>query len=121
MPVQVEWLEQPWILAIDYDGNVTTDDVRNVIAASLKYLKNHPVHFLIDMSQSISVDPEVLELSSLSEWLYHPNGRWFVYVQPGGAFKRLIRLRHRNPIRLFDDRETALDFLQKAVEIGIQS
>ncbi|MBZ0282704.1 MAG: hypothetical protein K8L97_18325 [Anaerolineae bacterium] len=121
MPVQVEWLEQPWILAVDYGGDVTADDVRKAIATSLKHLKEHPVHFLIDMSQSVSVDPDVLELSSLSEWIYHPNGRWFAYVQPGGAFKTFIKLRHRNPVRLFDDRNTALTFLQKAVELGIQT
>jgi hypothetical protein len=121
MPVQVEWLEQPWILAVDYGGRVTIDDVRSAIAASLVHLKSHPIHFLIDLSQSETIDPEFLELSSLSEWIYHPNGRWFVYVRPNGAFKTLIKLRHRNPIRIFDDRSQALDFLQKAVEIGIQT
>lgn len=120
MTAQIEWIEKPWIMAVDYSGAVTVDDVRQTVINCVAQLQDHPTHFLIDMTETVSVDPSTLELSSLSEWIYHPNGRWFVYIRPTGAFKALINLRHRNPIKQFDDRKAALEFLQKAVQIGIK-
>jgi hypothetical protein len=115
MPGQIYWLEEPWIMAVDYSGLVTANDVRSIVAQSLPALGSGPVYFLIDLSQSESVAPQVIELSSLSEWIYHPNARWFAYVQPRGIFKMLINIRHSDNVRFFNQRDDALIFLQQAV------
>ncbi|MBL8163095.1 MAG: hypothetical protein JNJ61_14005 [Anaerolineae bacterium] len=114
MPVDVYWAKESQILAVDYSGDVTVDDVRTVVTQLTEFLRMHPLHFLVDLSQATSFAPEIIELSSLSEWLYHPNGRWFAYVQPSGVFKSLVRYRHRNPVKIFHDRIDALGFLEQA-------
>lgn len=115
MSVDIYWVKEPQILSVDYSGDVTVDDVRVVVTQMTDILKKQPLHFLIDLSRATSFAPEIIEMSSLSEWLYHPNGRWFAYVQPRGIFKALVRYRHRNPVKIFNDRTDALGFLEKAV------
>jgi hypothetical protein len=114
MSVNVYWAKEPQILSVDYSGDVTADDVRSAVVQLTDLLKKQPLHFLVDLSQATSFAPEIIELSSLSEWLYHPNGRWFAYVQPSGVFKSLVRYRHRNPVKIFHDRIDALGFLEQA-------
>ncbi len=114
MPVQVYWFDEPWITAIDLSGMVTIDDMREVIRACLPNLKSHPVYFLIDMSAVTGVETRVFELSSLSEWIYHPNGRWFVYIQPHRLFNAVMKMRQRGNYKSFDRRDEAVTFLQSA-------
>ena len=114
MPVQVYWFDEPWITAIDLSGMVTIDDMREVIRACLPNLKSHPVYFLIDMSAVTGVETRVFELSSLSEWIYHPNGRWFVYIQPHRLFNAVMKMRQRGNYKSFDTRDEAVTFLQSA-------
>ncbi len=116
MPVQVYWFDEPWITAIDLSGMVTIDDMREVILACLPNLKSHPVYFLIDMSAVTGVETRVFELSSLSEWIYHPNGRWFVYVQPHRLFNAVMKMRQRGNYKSFDKRDEAVTFLQSATQ-----
>ncbi len=116
MPVQVYGFDEPWITAIDLSGMVTTDDMRQVILACLPKLKAHPTYFLIDMTDVTGVEPPVFELSSLSEWIYHPNGRWFVYVKPHRLFNAVMKMRQRGNYKSFDAREEAIIFLQKATQ-----
>jgi len=116
MPVHVYWLYEPWVTAIDLTGDVTADDMREVIRACLPNLKSHPVYFLIDMTAVAEVDTKVFELSSLSEWIYHPNGRWFVYVKPHRLFSAVMKMRQRGNYKSFDSREEAVMFLQNATQ-----
>ena len=116
MPVQVHWLDEPWITAIDLSGIVTTDDMRQVIQACLPNLKSHPLYFLIDMTAVTAVENAIFELSSLSQWIYHPNGRWFVYVKPHRLFNSVMKMRQRGNYRSFDTREEAEAFLQSATQ-----
>ena len=116
MPVQVYWLDEPWVTAVDLSGMVTTDDMRELIRACLPNLKSHPVYFLIDMTAVTGVDNKIFELSSLSEWIYHPNGRWFVYVKPHRLFSAVMKMRQRGNYKSFDTREEAVMFLQGATQ-----
>lgn len=116
MSVQVYWFDEPWITAIDLSGMVTTDDMRQVILAALVNLKSHPVYFLIDMTGVTGVEQKVFELSSLSEWIYHPNGRWFVYIQPHRLFSAVMKMRQRGNYKAFDTREEAVMFLQSSTQ-----
>lgn len=121
MPSHVYWIEDPWILAVDYSGQVTAADVKSVAQDCLLAMKDQPVYFLVDLSQSESVSPKVIELPSFSDWIYHPNARWFAYVQPSGLFKSLIQVRHRDASKIFNTRDEALSFLHKAVQYVIKS
>lgn len=121
MPSHVYWIEDPWILAVDYAGNVTAADVKSVAQDCLLAMKDQPVYFLVDLTECQLIAPNVIELPSFSEWIYHPNARWFAYVNATGLFKSLIQVRHRDASKLFTSREEALNFLHRAVEYAIKS
>jgi tricorn protease-like protein len=114
MPVHTYWIEEPAIMAVDFSGEITVDDMRKAILPCVISLREHPVYFLIDMSASTHMDIKIMELSSLSEWIYHPNGRWFAYVQPNRLFQNLVRLRHHGNYKFFDDRQQAVEFLKSS-------
>lgn len=116
MSVHVYGFDEPWITAVDLNGMVTTDDMRQVIRACLSNLTSHPVYFLIDMTEVTGVELGVFELSSLSEWIYHPNGRWFVYVKPHRLFSAVMKMRQRGNYKSFDSREEAVIFLQSSTQ-----
>lgn len=116
MATEVHWLEEPHILAIHFTGDVGIPDMRAAIHAALDALDNGPVHFLLDFSQMASFDPNIMQLSSLSEWLYNPKSRWFAYVGLTGLSKNLMRLRHQNNIRFFQERSEAERFLHQVVQ-----
>lgn len=116
MPAQTYWIEEPTILAVDFSGQITQADMRQAIYWCLESLRENAVYFLVDMTRSDGLDIAVLELSSLSEWIYHPNGRWFVYVNPNRLFKNLIKMRHRGNARIFEDRQQAIYFLTHSAE-----
>ena len=116
MPVQVYWLDEPWITAIDLKGVVSADDMRDIIRTCLPNLKTHAIYFLIDMTDVTDVDPRLFELSTLSEWIYHPNGRWFVYVKPHRLFNAVMKMRQRGNYKSFETREEAVQFLESATQ-----
>ena len=116
MPVQVYWLDEPWITAIDLKEMVTADDMRQIIRICLPNLKSHATYFLIDMTEVTEVDTRIFELSTLSEWIYHPNGRWFVYVKPHRMFNAVMKMRQRGNYKSFETREEAVAFLDSATQ-----
>jgi len=121
MPSHVYWIEDPWILAVDYSGQVSVADVKSAAQDCLLAMKNQSVYFLVDLTETELVSPKVIELPSFSEWIYHPNARWFAYVNASGLFKSLIQVRHRDASKLFNRRDEALNFLHKAVAYAIKS
>lgn len=114
MAVSVQWIEEPWILEVNFGDEVTVDDMRAVIRECVPALKEHPIYFLIDMSAASNLDPRIFELSSMSEWIYHPNGRWFAYIRPLSLFKAVMKSRQRGNFKAFEEREVALNFLHNA-------
>lgn len=121
MPAHVYWIDEPHIMAVDYSGEVSMDDIRAVIAICITALSENPVHFLVDFTQATSFDPQIIELSSFSEWLYHRNARWFSYVRLTGLYKNLLQLRHPQNVKFFHERAEAEDFLRQALHIVIDN
>ena len=111
MTVQIQWLNEPWAMAIHFADKITSDDIREVIGVCLPRLRENPIYFLLDMAKVTGVDPRLFELSSLSEWIYHPNGRWFVYVQPHRMFSSIMKMRQRGNYKAFEDYDEALAFV----------
>ncbi|MEZ4672491.1 MAG: hypothetical protein R3E39_31705 [Anaerolineae bacterium] len=114
MTVTTHWVNEPWIFAVNLSEYVTMDDIRSVIGECVPLLREHPIYFLIDMSSVSGFDSHILEMSSLSEWIFHPNSRWFVYVRPTGLFKSIMKARQRGNFKAIDDRDAALEFLRRA-------
>lgn len=114
MTVQLNWLNEPWSMAIAFSDHITVDDIREIIRVCLPRLRENPIYFLIDMTDVTDVDRRILELSSLSEWIYHPKGRWFVYVRPHPLFSGIMKMRHRGNYKAFDHYQDALAFVESA-------
>lgn len=114
MTVQISWLNEPWSMAIYFSDKVTTEDIREIIRLCLPRLRENPIYFLIDMSGVTDVDRHIFELSSLSEWIYHPKGRWFVYVKPHRLFSGIMKMRHRGNYKSFEKYDEALAFVESA-------
>lgn len=112
MTVKLQWLNEPWALVVHFADKITSDDIREVISFCLPRLRQNPIYFLLDMTEVATVDPRLFELSSLSEWIYHPNGRWFVYVRPHRMFSSIMKLRQRGNYKAFDDYNEALTFVE---------
>ncbi len=117
MPADVHWIEEPHVLSVSYNGSVSVDEMRSVIAVCVSAVINNPVHFLVDFTHMTDFDPRIIELSSFSEWLYHPNARWFAYVRLTGIYKNLLQLRHHNNTRFYQERAEAERFLRKAAQV----
>ncbi len=115
MSVQITFAPDQPVIQVHFDGVLSVDDMRQVIVACLPALSGAPHSLLLDMSHCPEVDPHVLELSSLSELLYHPNARWFVYVKPTRLFRSLMQVRHRGNSKSFEQLDDALAFLQRAI------
>ena len=107
MAADVQWIEEPHVLSISYNGNVSIEEMRNVIGVCVNALTRTPVHFLVDFTQVSNFDPHIIELSSLSEWLYHPNARWFAYVRLTGLYKNMLQMRHHNNTKFYQERTEA--------------
>lgn len=114
MSATTHWIDEPWILAVNFSDYITVDDMRTVIAACVPLMREHPVYFLVDMSTVNGFDRAIFELSSLSEWIYHPNGRWYAYIRPDQVFTAVMKRRQRGNFKAFDDRDEALGFLENS-------
>jgi hypothetical protein len=115
MTGRIYWIEKPHILSVDYSDEVTVADVKAAAQNSLVALHHHAVYFLVDLSQSQSVSPDAIQLPSFTEWIQHPNARWFAYVQASGLMKSLLQMRQGGTAKFFSDRESALAFLYTAL------
>lgn len=111
----IYWIEESSILAIDYSASVTADDVKKAAQESIALMRRGPIYFLIDLSESDSVESRAVEMPIFSEWIYHANARWFAYVGASGVFRSLVQVRHRDSAKFFDNRDAALAFLERAV------
>lgn len=114
MSVGVHWIEEPWIIAVNFSDYITVDDAHAAIRECVPALKEYSVYFLIDMRTVNGFDLRIFELSSLSEWIYHPNGRWFPYIRPLDMLKSIMKVRQPGNFKAFDEQDEATAFLQNA-------
>lgn len=101
MPLDVSWVHEGDVVALHFVGPLDVYTMRDAVHTSLGLLQHSQISFLLDFTQSEEVDPSVLELSSLSEWIYHANARWFAYVNAQGLMKAFARMRHRGNAQMF--------------------
>lgn len=116
MPCEVYWIEEPDILAIDCRGPITSREMTQVIGQCLAVVDQQPAHFLIDLSQVAEQPVDFVVMNAFSEWIYHPNARWFVYINASDLLRSLVTVRHRGGCRFFKRRETAVEFLRGATQ-----
>ncbi len=116
MPCEVYWIEASVILGVDCCGPVTAGDMKQVMRQGVTAVAQQPTHFLIDLTQATDVPIDFVGMVAFSEWIYHPNARWFAYVNASDLLRSLVTVRHRNTCRFFKRREEALDFLRGSAQ-----
>jgi hypothetical protein len=116
MGSRVYWVVPESVLGLELSGDLTVDDIRPAIWQSIDALHQGPLSFMLDCADLATVEPEVYELSSLSQWIYHPNSRWFVYVAPPSFFMRVMKMRHRGSSQVFENTNEAMHFLNRSAK-----
>ena len=115
MAVEIYSAEDPTTVTVDCSDVVTAEDLRYILDRCLAAVKKRPQHFLIDCSNLITLAPGALNaLASYSDFLHHPNTRWLAFVTDNSLLKTSIQLLfHSAALRIFNDRETASNFLNE--------
>ena len=116
MSIQTSWISEGEIFAVHFSGTVSVSDMRDAILACLTALDVAQVSFLLDFSDAGMVQPDALQLSTLGEWLYHPNARWFAYAKAEGILKVFAQMRHRGSAQVFRTAAEAEAFLLKKIQ-----
>lgn len=116
MGSRVYWVVPDSILGLELSGDLTVDDMRPLIWQSIEALHQGPLSFMLDCAELATVESEVYELSSFSQWIYHPNSRWFVYVAPPPFFMRVMKMRHRGSSQVFENTDEAIHFLKRSAK-----
>lgn len=121
MPTKVYWIDEPYIMGAEYIGNISEQDIEDVMAECQKYVDNQPIYFLVDNLQMTSLPPNVFKIASLMKLVNHPNTRWFVMVTGSYTFlKFAIQVIVRNRIKVVNNREEGLKFLRDMVAANIE-
>ena len=113
MPVHTRWISEGHIFAVHFTGTVGVVEMRDAIIACLNALDMAQVSFLLDFSEAGAVMPDALQLSTLGEWIYHPNARWFAYANANGVLKVFAQMHHRGSAQMFRTTAEAEAFLLK--------
>lgn len=116
MAHQVYWIKEPQLLALEYTGRVTPDDLRSATTQALEHVRQRQMDFLIDLSQTETEGAQLIkassEVSSFVALIRHPNARWFAMVGPNVVARFAIQMFFRQAqVKIFATRDEAVAFL----------
>lgn len=117
MAVAFDWVEPDHILSVTFSGRVDLADIQLASKHCLQHLRKSPLHFLMDFGAAHSLAAESLLHPVFTEWIRHPNSRWFAYVNLAGVYRALVHVRHRDSMRAFYDKMQAEAFLRRSLEL----
>lgn len=115
MPIITEWLEEPFILAMTYTGNVTVQEVEVAVDAAIHAADMHRIHFLVDVRKLGSMPGSVVRVSHARELLDHPNGGWFAIVGTNSFVKFFMQVFVRHRFKVVDTLEEGEAFLRERI------
>jgi len=117
MPHRMEWIEEPWLLQVDYIGTITEEDAEKVLQKCLEYAEKHPINFLVNLTESNGFSPSVVKTKTGMKVLRHPNVKWWGYVGIRGIFQMGTKIFMRFvPFKAFNTVEEARAFLLEMVQ-----
>jgi tricorn protease-like protein len=120
MAANIYWINEPFVIGVQYSGNVTGEDIQNVADRCLPLMDDQTVYFLIDLSQANSIPSNVFKIGPLLKMTGHPNVRWFAFVQPDRFAKFAIQVLLRNRVKVFSTPEEASAFLLERFRTEMQ-
>lgn len=117
MSTNTYWIDEPWLMGVDYHGVITNHDVDDVMSICIPAADKHPIAFLVDVSDAKKLDPSVLKSKSIMELVRHRNTRFFAMVGVNAVLRISVQFFMRfTAFRLFEDRDTAIQFLKEQIE-----
>ena len=121
MPYKITWIDEPWLMSVEYLGRVTYKDVEAVMKECIPQTEKHPTYYLIDISNTESFDPALLRSQSLMKLIRMNNAKLFAIVGVKGLFKFLVNhFRPFGQIKIFDHADEGRAFLEPAVAAAKQ-
>jgi predicted ATP-grasp superfamily ATP-dependent carboligase len=124
MPQRIYWVQEPHILALEYTGTMTSEDLSASTAQALLEVEKRPLHFLLDLSRAVTTGTVLVKAGNenepFSELIHHPNSGWFAIVGPNSVARFAIQLLFRQSlVKIFPTRDEAVTFLQALTETSI--
>lgn len=117
MPHVITWIEEPWLMQVDYSGVINNNDVDEVMAVCLEAADKNPINFIVNLTDSSGFHPSIVKTKLGMALLKHPNTRWFAYVGVRGIFRMGTQIFMRFVrFKMFDTVEEARTFLDKEIE-----
>jgi hypothetical protein len=113
MPANIYWVEEPYILATEYTGNVTEDDSEKALKVLLEAAQKGPLYNLVDMREATTIHNNVFRMRPVVDLINHPNTHWLAVVKPNVIAKFAIQVLVRHKAKVFDTREEAEAFLRE--------
>jgi hypothetical protein len=116
MAYKMEWIDEPWLLRVDYIGTITETDAEEVLQKCLEYADKHTINFLVNLSESNGFSPAVVKTKTGLKLLRHRNVKWWGYVGIKGIFQMGTKIFMRLvPFKAFNTVEEAQKFLEEMV------
>ena len=117
MAYKITWLDEPWLMFVEYYDRMTYRDIEEVMQVCIPQAQAHPIYFLLDISRTERFDPAMLRSQAAMKLLRQPNTRMFVVVGVKGLFK--IAINYFSPFaqfKLFDNMDEARAFVVEEIE-----
>ena len=112
------WIEEHVIMAAEYEGNVSNEDIDQIMEACMAVVEERACYFIVDTLKMSSIQPSFLKLNSLLKFITHPNLRWLAMVIGYNPMIRFaIQVLARKNASVFSTREDALVYLRKRIEM----
>lgn len=118
MSTQVTWHLEPYVIRVRLSGVVTIEELietANTIAAMIPEENNY-VHTIADMREMSEFPKQIKHLAAVIPQLRRGRG-WLMLVTQNNFFRFLattIATMASRAMRVFDDPQAALDYLQQA-------
>jgi hypothetical protein len=118
MAYQIEWIEEPWLMRVNYVGKFSLVEFDAVLERCLEAVDKHPAYFLIDVSKVDKYVPDVLKSNLMMKFFRHPNTKVFAMTGVEGALMKfgLAVAGRFIAFKNFHDAETAIEHLRGYVD-----
>ncbi|MEM9954662.1 MAG: hypothetical protein AAF846_23835 [Chloroflexota bacterium] len=115
MTFRTEWVADH-ILGTTFNTSTSVSELNLVMLEYLGAAQEQKVALLLDFSDVI-VPNDMLSMPSLLQVINHANTQWLAIVKTETSSSYMTKLLVRDKVKMFRDRQTAIDFLQAMIRI----
>lgn len=116
MTFSTEWIFEPYILGTTFENSATVSDLNLIMLEYLGASQEQEMYFLLDFT-GVAVPNAMLSVPSLLQVINHGNTQWLGIVKAETSSSYMTKLLVRDKVKIFRDRQTAIDFLSAMIRI----